>query len=335
MEFSKTDLNPTSLINLKAELQKKYEVFKQSKGLQTPLQKKLTHLKNKGEDTSKGKKKTPIVKSTVPDDDEETLALEKSRKALEAKAKLYEKITSNNILIDDEENDRYLVDFQRKVLYAPVQSENTDKDDGSSSAAKFETPLPSTAHPVGENSSASRKDVKEEKLDSDENIHYQNVQYNEIRDHGTAYFAFSTDETKRKEQMEELGSLRQETEAQILAKQRMQRKRKAMLEARLTKICERRNIDKNVVQAYTPINVQEEEEIKEVDLSSIPLPEPASETSEKKEPKIRPWDVGKEKIDFQPAEKRKIRNQNDWIEERRNERPFEFAPPTNYSRKFT
>ena len=42
-----------------------------------------------------------------------------------------------------------------------------------------------------------------------------------------------------------------QTEEQRVASQRMQRKRKTLLEARLAKVCERRNIDKSVVQTYT------------------------------------------------------------------------------------
>ena len=39
-------------------------------------------------------------------------------------------------------------------------------------------------------------------------LHYQAVHGGEIRSHGIGYYAFSTDETKRKEQMELLDKLR-------------------------------------------------------------------------------------------------------------------------------
>ena len=40
-------------------------------------------------------------------------------------------------------------------------------------------------------------------------VHYQNVQGGEIRNHGVGYYAFSTDAEMRKEQMELLSSLRE------------------------------------------------------------------------------------------------------------------------------
>lgn len=42
-----------------------------------------------------------------------------------------------------------------------------------------------------------------------EQLHYQNVQGGEIRNHGVGYFAFSTDTEKRKEQMAMLNDLRE------------------------------------------------------------------------------------------------------------------------------
>ncbi|GFY58726.1 coiled-coil domain-containing protein 174, partial [Trichonephila inaurata madagascariensis] len=80
----------------------------------------------------KKQKPVPVVKQKVEDSEEE-LALKKSRDALEAKAKLYEKIVSNKILIDDEQSELYQVDFQRKVLYeTPVPQKTAEnKNDNS------------------------------------------------------------------------------------------------------------------------------------------------------------------------------------------------------------
>ena len=41
-------------------------------------------------------------------------------------------------------------------------------------------------------------------------IKFQFLSLTEVRDHGTGYYAFSTDESKRKEQMEELKRMRQQ-----------------------------------------------------------------------------------------------------------------------------
>ncbi|KFM66978.1 hypothetical protein X975_05641, partial [Stegodyphus mimosarum] len=334
MDLGNSNLNPSSIIDLKAELHKKYELFKKAKLAQSTEPVKRTPLKNE-EKISHSSKEKKIDETVDPvEDTEEKLALEKSRLALEAKAKLYEKITSNKILIDEEESERYLVDFQRKVLY-DIPGPEVKEAVNSCDSPKIQENIQNNTKEHTQNSVHSFTKLNEEKSelpDADQPVHYQNVRYNEVREHGTGYFAFSTDEAKRKEQMEELISLRQETEEQRTLKQRLQRKRKAMLEARLTKICERRNINSNVVEAYTSKGETEKDNVPEpqaVDLTSIPLPENEPET-QKKEPKIRPWDIGKTDLSSFVPEKRKIKSQNEYIEERRNERFKEFAPPSFY-----
>ncbi|GIY68882.1 coiled-coil domain-containing protein 174 [Caerostris darwini] len=342
MDGERSNLNPSSIIDLKAELHKKYELLRKAKLDRNDDLPKPTPFKNK---LNAGKEKKaspiPIVKQNE-DNSEEDLALKKSRLALETKARMYEKIISNQVLIDDEQNDLYQVDFQRKVLYETpalekvedskyVDNSNTSQYNSTTSIdysiykQKILDPLVTTKKG---NSKAS------EVNDPDQPIHYQNIQFNEVRDHGTGYFAFSMDEEKRKEQMEELSSMRQETEEQIIAKQKQQNKRKAMLQARLAKICERKNIDQSVLNAYKLEKTEAENTntspSQAPDLSSIPLPEPKQETV-KKETKVRPWDIGKEGLqNFVPQKKQKIKSQNDYVEERRHERLSEFAPPSFY-----
>ncbi|PRD33059.1 UNVERIFIED_CONTAM: Coiled-coil domain-containing protein [Trichonephila clavipes] len=264
MDLGTSDLNPSSIIDLKAELHKKYDSFRRAKlDKSTNLSKRTPFIsKNKSvQNKDKKQKPVPVVKQKVEDSEEE-LALKKSREALEAKAKLYEKIVSNKILI--------------AIL---------------------------------------------------------TIEFSEVRDHGVAYFAFSENEAKRKEQMEELNTLRQETESQRIARQKLQMKRKTMLQTRLAKICERKNIDPSALDEYKIVPETENVntcEAPTLDLSSIPLPEHEQEVP-KKQPKIRPWDIGKDSLQhFVPEKKRKIKSQNDYVEERREERLSEFAPPSMY-----
>ncbi|KAF8764559.1 coiled-coil domain-containing protein 174-like [Argiope bruennichi] len=335
MNIGNSNLNPSSMIDLKAELHKKYDSLRKAKldqRAEAELRSKPTPFKNKL-DTNKDKKQkpAPLVKKPKDEESEEDLALKKSQLALEAKAKLYEKIVSNQILIDDEQNELYQVDFQRKVLYDTPKPEkivenkdmiNTNQSDYSASNNTY---LQKNLNKSEIQQSRSEKEIP----DPDQPIHYQNVQYNEIRDHGTAYFAFSENETKRKEQMEELQSLRQETEAQRITKQKMQNKRKAMIQARLAKICERKNIDQSALEAFKT-ETPDIPEAQVPDLLSIPLPEPKQENI-KKETKVRPWDIGKDSLQhFVPQKKQKTKSQNDWIEEMREERRPEFAPPNLY-----
>ncbi|GBM33704.1 Coiled-coil domain-containing protein 174 [Araneus ventricosus] len=339
MNLGNSNLNPSSLIDLKAELHKKYDSLRKAKLDQRPESDhrfKPTPFRNKL-DTNKDKKQKPVplVKKPKEEESEEDLALKKSQLALEAKAKLYEKIVSNQILIDDEQNELYQVDFQRKVLYdTPKPEKVVENKDMINNIESYSSASDNTYKHENSNASSTSQRSKSEKIevpDPDQPIHYQNVQYNEIRDHGTGYFAFSENETKRKEQMEELQSLRQETEAQRIAKQKLQNKRKAMIQARLAKICERKNIDQSVLEAFkTEVPVTPETQVP--DISSIPLPESEpKQDNVKKEIKVRPWDIGKDNLQhFVPQKKQKTKSQNDWIEEMREERLPEFAPPTLY-----
>ncbi|GFW46451.1 coiled-coil domain-containing protein 174 [Trichonephila clavipes] len=342
MDLGTSDLNPSSIIDLKAELHKKYDSFRRAKlDKSTNLSKRTPFInKNKSvQNKDKKQKPVPVVKQKVEDSEEE-LALKKSREALEAKAKLYEKIVSNKILIDDEESELYQVDFQRKVLYeTPVpQKTSENKNDNSDYTSHSDSDLSFTKNIYQSKFSASSSaqklsSEKSETTDPDQPIHYQNVQFNEVRDHGVAYFAFSENEAKRKEQMEELNTLRQETESQRIARQKLQMKRKTMLQTRLAKICERKNIDPSALDEYKIVPETENVntcEAPTLDLSSIPLPEHEQEVP-KKQPKIRPWDIGKDSLQhFVPEKKRKIKSQNDYVEERREERLSEFAPPSMY-----
>ncbi|XP_015903291.2 coiled-coil domain-containing protein 174 isoform X2 [Parasteatoda tepidariorum] len=337
MDAEKSSLSTSSLIDLKAELQKKYDSFRSLKVKQKASQlTKVTPLKNKGEIVKE--KKVKQQEPAEPKIDNEDLELKKSRLALEAKAKLYEKIVSNKILLDEEQKDNYLVDFERKELYNPIESGSNetkdphiDSSNHDSNRNYYEQSMKPERVAVSDNSKSQLTE------DPDQPIHYQNVQYNEIRDHGTGYFAFSEEEEKRKEQMEELNSMRQETGEQRLKNERLQKKRRALIQARLTKICERRNIDVSVVKTYTEESETNEDlegpKEEKIDLSEIPLPEIKQETVEdptvKKGPKIRPWDMGKDNLQYYISQK-KIKTQNQWIEEKREERPTEFAPPSFY-----
>lgn len=331
---SEKSLNPSSLLDLKAELHKKYESFRRAKLSQKPESSKPTAFKLKVELVSKDKKSAPKPELNVTKNDEEELALKKSRQALEAKAKLYEKITSDHILIDDEENEKYLVDFQRKVLYDTSLPDTTKNVNSNlveqNNTASHSEELPKNIYCEKYVVTENQREKTVEENQTEQPVHYQNVQFNEVREHGVGYFAFSTDESKRKEQMEEINRLHREGKEQIAVNQRIQRKRKVMLEARLAKVCERRNIDKSIVQTYTKTQeTDNSNEEQNVDLSSIPLPE-ISEEPAKKEAKVRPWDVGKTDFPAFVPEKSKIRSQNDWVKERRSERSSEFAPPSSY-----
>uniref|UniRef100_A0A8C6YGK8 Coiled-coil domain containing 174 n=1 Tax=Naja naja TaxID=35670 RepID=A0A8C6YGK8_NAJNA len=161
-------------------------------------------------------------------------------------------------------------------------------------------------------------------------IHYEDIRENEARQLGVGYFAFARDQALRKKQMDTLEMLREQTIGQRTKREHLKEKRKAVLEARLSKI----RAKKRLKDGDTKEN-GEEEVPEPVVPSSKPtdLPRVSIETrkveviiQERKDtkpgvPYVREWDKGKE-FTFGLWSKK----QN----ELRNERDPEFAPPSAY-----
>ncbi|XP_012513916.1 PREDICTED: coiled-coil domain-containing protein 174 [Propithecus coquereli] len=111
------DVTASSLVDLKAELFRKQEEFKQEKLL------KDAGVFGKPKTTNKkpsvwSKQNTGVSHRAEKDAEqkiEEQKTLDKAREKLEEKAKLYEKMT-NGDFIDEEVEDVYLVDFTQKIL---------------------------------------------------------------------------------------------------------------------------------------------------------------------------------------------------------------------------
>ncbi|KAG8435895.1 hypothetical protein GDO86_007114 [Hymenochirus boettgeri] len=155
---------------------------------------------------------------------------------------------------------------------------------------------------------------------------------NEARALGVGYFAFARDENVRHKQMETLNMLRDQTEDQRVKRERLKAKRKATLEARLSKLKQRKQKNLKGAEAEDETVPAEEEE-----LIGPQLPEPKEMAGpnkavevivqERKDtksgaPHVREWDRGKE-FTF-----------GHWSKPRtdpRDERDPEFAPPSFYA----
>uniref|UniRef100_A0A8C4MG27 Coiled-coil domain containing 174 n=1 Tax=Equus asinus TaxID=9793 RepID=A0A8C4MG27_EQUAS len=111
------DVTASSLVDLKAELFRKQEEFKQEKLL------KDSGVLGKPKATNKkpsiwSKPNAGVSNRAEKDAEqkiEEQKTLEKAREKLEEKAKLYEKMTKGDF-IDEEVEDMYLVDFTQKII---------------------------------------------------------------------------------------------------------------------------------------------------------------------------------------------------------------------------
>ncbi|KRX54947.1 Dipeptidyl peptidase 8 [Trichinella sp. T9] len=136
--------------------------------------------------------------------------------------------------------------------------------------------------------------------------------------HGASYYEFSLDEQKRQEQMKMLDEARQQTLIHRAKNERIREKRKLLLKARLEKVAERRQIG-----SFPELFPNMTEDEKNVD--DIPMPDDTpdeqkaedEERAKRRAIHVRPWDEIKKK-------------RTSWIEERREERDPEFAPPKSY-----
>ncbi|ESO85019.1 hypothetical protein LOTGIDRAFT_236038 [Lottia gigantea] len=303
-------LSSASMIDLKAELFRKQEEYKKKKA--EILSTSEGYIKGKVEDSG-SKKKTNIwskknkgvLERAQRDFEikaEEEDVNEKSRKALEAKARLYDKITNSSEIPEEDGSGTYLVDFQRKVIDSIDEKieKNREKE---RSPLDDDVPSPSTPdeewvdyidtlgrsrrclrkdlpvlieqdkkfskQPGAQNekiksssenlptllSNDMRREIERQKWEKEElekinegPIHYANVQHNEIRTHGVGFYQFSKNDKERKEQMETLTKIRDETVSSRSKIEKLKEKRKAQLEARLQKVKQRRKMKEGYVE---------------------------------------------------------------------------------------
>ncbi|KAM4820866.1 coiled-coil domain-containing protein 174 [Thomomys bottae] len=388
----------SSLVDLKAELFRKQEEFKQEKLL------KDSGVVGKPKTTAKkpsiwSKQNTGVSNRAERDAEqklEEQKTLDKAREKLEEKAKLYEKMTKGDF-IDEEVEDMYLVDFTQKIIdrrremgafganREPLKEVERDDDDDDSNLPEREIPPPQDpseewvdyvdslgrsrrcmrkdlpdllemdknlqgrlfVSPANEKTLLSedmRKELQRQQWEEEERealkrpvgpVHYEDIRENEARQLGVGYFAFAQDKELRNKQMKTLEMLREQTTDQRTKRENIKEKRKAMLEARLSKLRQKK-MKKNKDDGAEEGNGDGEvigplpSEAKAV---PAPAPTPAPQSSkveviiqERKDtkpgvPYVREWDRGKE-FSFGYWSKR----QSDL----RAERDPEFAPPSDY-----
>ena len=203
--------------------------------------------------------------STLSREDE--IAFAKSRAILEAKSKLYDEIMSNSdmkLLAEDdgdEDNDKsFLVDFERKI-YDTNQKNNKIEYTDSFGRTRLVTPdeyehLKSTEkktfHPkiqsnITENEidrverlhreqMRSKWEAEMEELRNKTHVHYQDVLFDEKREHGVGFYKFSTDDKQRAEQMATLNDLRTNTKVEQNKFIQEKEKRQSNMADRLNKI---------------------------------------------------------------------------------------------------
>ncbi|XP_069822804.1 coiled-coil domain-containing protein 174 [Dendropsophus ebraccatus] len=381
------DVTAASLVDLKAELFRKQEEFKHEKLAKAAggIPKPRATLKKPNIWSKQNAGVTARAEKDVEEKTEEDDSLKKSRKKLEEKAHLYEKMAKGDFP-DEETEELYLVDFAQKIIDKKKEVQNFSQKERKQAAVEEEEktpdlPIPAPQNPgeewvdyvdsLGRSRRCMKKDLPDLlKMDKDLQgkkpiadektllsedmrremqrrqweqeeeealkrpigpMHYEDIRDSEARQLGVGYFSFARDEQSRRKQMDTLNMLRDQTEDQRVKREKLKAKRKAMLDARLSKLRQRKN--KQVKGEGTELETGQGEEEEDNMIGPEPVTPVEHErkvevvVQERKDtkpgaPHIREWDRGKE---FTFGRWSKVR------EDLRNEREPEFAPPSFYA----
>lgn len=171
-------------------------------------------------------------------------------------------------------------------------------------------------------------------------VHYQDLLFNEARTHGVGYYGFSRDEEERAKQQENLRKLREETEAEQKRAQELRMIREKQLKARAKAARDRRRArlglppggdseEEEKIEDEKKIEKEKDDlEISEIDIEKVSK---EKDLEEKRKRHVRPWDIGKEGV--LGKKEHYEYTQEEWVDRKRKERVEEFAPPTSYNLK--
>ncbi|XP_069132891.1 coiled-coil domain-containing protein 174-like [Argopecten irradians] len=394
----KKKIQTASLVDLKAELLKKQEELKQQKlsGNGIGFIRPKTSEKKNDIWSRKNKGVLERAQRDFEKKAEEENVFENSKRKLQEKAKMYDKITQGSHIPEEDGSKLYLVDFEKKVIDQMIDVREKDRERKKRDEeeemrrkeeeilSKADIPPPASKDEewvdyvdgFGRTRTCLRKDLKdhterdrasagarftgpsaqntlsddkptlmsddmrrelqrqkwEEEAQANLNgpVHYSNVQFDEIRNHGTGFFQFSKTEEERQKEMETLGDLRQQTIDERARRERLKEKRKAMLDARLAKVKKRKQQEAGLFSSE-----KEEDANSEVPADDQKMPEkPAVEEPQlltrdeninKNKPE-REWDKGKESLFSYPN----ATTEEKYFQEKRDQRQSEFAPPSFY-----
>ncbi|KAI5615011.1 coiled-coil domain-containing protein 174, partial [Silurus asotus] len=185
MDKKKKQYNVTasSLVDLKAELYRKQEAFKQEKLTQDTGSASKPHSSSNTKKPSVWSKQNQGVAARAQKDVEKTAEeeqnLDKSRQKLEEKARLYEQMTKGDFP-DEETEDLYLVDFTQKIIDQKRAGQNRGVEpgdrDGEGLDVRIAIPPPQSAEEewvdyvdaLGRSRKCLRKDLPQfQKMDQD------------------------------------------------------------------------------------------------------------------------------------------------------------------------
>lgn len=182
---------------------------------------------------------------------------------------------------------------------------------------------------------------EKELLGKDKDIHYQDLLFDEARIHGVGYYSFSTDETERKKQMEELIKQREETLKAQKETEEIRKKRDELIAARVAAARARQRAraglppeepakenQKDFTTCLLEFLTQQrnEADAKAKEEENRIKAEQEKERQRLREAYVREWDIGKEGVESKIKKFREM-TQEEYVEQQRDKRINEFAPP--------
>ncbi|KAI9318816.1 hypothetical protein BX666DRAFT_2026237 [Dichotomocladium elegans] len=266
------DISSASVVDLKAQLAQQNEQFRRIRATAKygPASERRSDKKptiwarqNKGVSSRSQRDQVQHIEEV------ESQSLERSRAALERKAKIYDQMRKRvrHGSDDDDDDDDILIDFDRKYWEERKREEKEsdpkrrkdskeeekeeDEDDDpwveyedefgrtrtvrQSQLPRERSPSPA---PTNESRSPSPQPRDTELADRASIRHYDSTR--EVRTRGVGFYQFALDDEERAEQMERLEALRQETEAARKNARSVAERRKAILQKNAERIHARR-----------------------------------------------------------------------------------------------
>ncbi|KAI8096344.1 uncharacterized protein BX664DRAFT_323715 [Halteromyces radiatus] len=277
------ETNASSIIDLKALLSQQKEQFDRERSgaqLKTPSKTESNKKSSRTIQQNRGvEERARRDKATYAGNEEEVDILEKSRIALERKAKIYDTLQRqhqqlNNL--DDVENSDLLIDFDQKYFqqrdYDTSRKKKViDKEEERHSSDPWveyedefgrtrvvrqsQLPRPRSRSPSPDPTTSRSFDIIEP-ADRSHIRHYVASQENRTR--GVGHYSFAVDDEERQIQIANLNKLRQETEAARRKSRTASERRRAIIAKRAEHIHHRRAIlrgkNKSTSQTSTTIN---------------------------------------------------------------------------------
>lgn len=191
---------------------------------------------------------------------------------------------------------------------------------------------------------------KEQENLEKQDVHYQDVFFDEARQHGVGYYAFSTDDKERKKQQKELEKERQKTLEEQQRREAVRSQREKIIAERVLAAknrqrarlglppLEREEEIENKVEEKPPETKEEKKARKKAEKLARKKQKEEQEREIERQSHIRPWDEEKDGVqkkqrpgdeeegEWQYKPEREPMTQEQWNDMKRKERISEFAP---------